>query len=117
VEAPIIRLPSAAARWGRHYAYPYPKLRLLPALLEEEISKRRKASANDGSQQCAGYTDDRGENRYVHHLTLLDFHSRVTGVDGAGSYLVKPARHEWALAREAGIPLTGHRLNCDNLSQ
>ena len=84
-------------------ATPYPKLRLLPALLEEGISKHREASANDGSQQCAAYTDDRGENRYVHapgygvvnpkplgrpysegRSDEASFrHSRVTGVGGA----------------------------------
>ena len=44
----------------------YPEVRLLTALLEEEIGNHRKASANDGSQQCAAYTDDCGENRDVH---------------------------------------------------
>jgi hypothetical protein len=49
-----------------HQATSNAKLRSLSAFLEEEISKRREASANDRSQQCAAYTDDRGENWYVH---------------------------------------------------
>jgi hypothetical protein len=42
---------------------PYPKLCSFAAPVKEEIAVHRQAPANDGPQQSATYTDDRGENR------------------------------------------------------
>jgi hypothetical protein len=88
----------AVLQFASNQATPHPKLGLLPTFLEEVIGKRRKASANDGSQQCAGYTDDRGENRYVH-------------APGYGVVNPKPLGRPYSEGRsdEASFrPLTGH---------